>query len=108
MRCARACRPGCSKRPEVSSVTAMRSSVTQYGETPDRRARMAYAAVEAGRPERAAPIIERAIAAGDPSPFVPIAAGRAAVVTGDADRALAYAERVIENTDDIDARLSAL
>ena len=82
-----------------------RATVARHAETPARRERMAISALEAGRPEIAAPIIERALAAGDASPLVSIAAGRAALVEGDAERALAYADKLLG---DPDARLSAL
>lgn len=87
------------------------SAVKEHGDTPARRERMALSALEAGRPDTAAPIIQRALDAGDDSPLIQIAAGRVAVVTGDAQRALRHAALVLEaaeRTGDVDARLSAL
>jgi DNA-binding NarL/FixJ family response regulator len=81
------------------------ATVAHHDETPARRERMAISALEAGRPEIAVPIIERALAAGDTSPLLSIAAGRAALVGGDAERALAYADKLLA---DPDARLLAL
>lgn len=87
------------------------TTVAAHGETPTRRYRMATSAIEAGRPELAGPIIARAIEAGDASPFIHIAAGRLALVSGDASRALECAHRVLDGAstdDDLDARLSAI
>jgi DNA-binding CsgD family transcriptional regulator/tetratricopeptide (TPR) repeat protein len=87
------------------------TTVAEHGDAPDRRRRMALSALEAGRPELAAPIIERAIAAGDESLLLLIAAGRAALVTGDARRAAECAALVLDRAasiDDLDARLAAL
>jgi DNA-binding NarL/FixJ family response regulator len=89
------------------------STVAERGEEPARSQRMAMSALEAGRPDVAEPIIARAIAAGDESPFIHIAAGRAALVAGDAERAVASARAVLEGTtsagdENVDARLSAL
>ena len=93
-----------------------RATDARHGETPARRHRMATCALESGRPEVASPIIARALAAGDASPFIHIAAGRAAIVAGDADHALEYAQLAIDASsgprdvtdDDLDARLGAL
>jgi len=70
---------------------------------------MATSAIEAGQPEVARPIIERALAEGDSSPFMRIAAGRVALVGGNAVHALECARLVLESdVVDRDARLSAL
>jgi len=90
----------------ADALAADQRTVDEHGETPARRERMALSAIEAGRPELATPIIERAFAAGDTSPFMQIAAGRAALVAGDATRALEHAAVVAEH--DLDAWLSAL
>ena len=80
-----------------------RATVAEFGETSDRRHRMALCALEAGQPELALPIVERALADGDTSPRMQIAAGRAALVAGDACRALECAGRI--PADDLDATL---
>ncbi len=95
----------------TESLEVDAATVAQHGETSSRRHRMATSALEAGRPELASPIIDRAIDAGDASPFIHIAAGRAALVRGEATRALECAGRVLDGpaTDgELDARLSAL
>jgi DNA-binding NarL/FixJ family response regulator len=56
---------------------------------------MASCAIEAARPEIASVLIARAIEEGDESPHVHVIAGRLAVSTGDADAALASAERAL-------------
>jgi DNA-binding CsgD family transcriptional regulator/tetratricopeptide (TPR) repeat protein len=87
------------------------ATVADHGETSPRQHRMATSAIEAGQPELARPIIARAMEAGDTSAALRIAAGRAAVVTGEANDALAYAQLVLDETadnGDLDARLSAL
>ena len=85
--------------------------VAEHGETPELRLRIAISALEAGRPDEAEPVIARAIAAGDDSLSMVLTEGRAAVVRGDARRALACADRVLEAVNDVadlDARLNAL
>jgi predicted ATPase len=82
----------------------------QHDETAERRVRMAECALELGRPELASEVVDRATAHGDASVRLFLAAGRASVVAGDAERALELAQRVLEDAarlDDIDARLSA-
>ena len=91
---------------EVDAATS-----SQHGETPARRHRMATSAIEGSQPELAGPIIARSLAAGDAAPSIHIAAGRAAMVSGDASRALQDARSVLEAPQangDLDARLSAL
>lgn len=90
----------------ADALAADQRTVEEHGETPARRERMALSAIEAGRPQLATPIIERAFAAGDTSPLTRIAAGRAALVAGDATRALEHAAAV--TADDLDAWLGAL
>jgi DNA-binding CsgD family transcriptional regulator/tetratricopeptide (TPR) repeat protein len=88
-----------------------RATVAEHGETSPRQHRMATSAIEAGQPELARPIIARAMEAGDVSPALRIASGRAAVVTGRGDEALAYARQVLDDSasaGDLDTRLSAL
>lgn len=87
------------------------ATVAEHGETSARQHRMATSAIDAGQPELARPTIDRAIAAGDLSPGLLIVAGRAAVVTGRGEEALAYAQQVLDDGAgdcDLDARLSAL
>jgi DNA-binding NarL/FixJ family response regulator/tetratricopeptide (TPR) repeat protein len=80
-----------------------------YGETPERRHRMAAAALEAGQPDAAAPVITRALEAGDESPALRLVDGRVAMVRGEADRALDCADRVLSSNDaTLDERLAAL
>jgi DNA-binding CsgD family transcriptional regulator/tetratricopeptide (TPR) repeat protein len=89
---------------EVDTTTS-----ASYGETPQRRHRMAAAALEAGRPEFAIQLIARALADGDEAPALHVADGRVAMVSGDADRALQCADRVLAGADtDLDERFAAL
>jgi DNA-binding CsgD family transcriptional regulator/tetratricopeptide (TPR) repeat protein len=84
-------------------------TAADHGETPERRRRMATSAIEAGRPDVARRIIARALEAGDESGALRIAAGRAALVGGDADAALGHADTVLgSDSGDLDARLAAL
>lgn len=86
------------------------TTVAEFGEDPDRRLRMATSALESGRPELAEPIIARALDAGPLSPMMTVVAGRAAMIAGDAERALECARQILDGdgTDDIDVRLAAL
>ncbi len=59
-----------------------------HGEDPVRRRRMAACAVEAARPDLAAPLIDRALECGDDSPYVSVLAGRVALANGDATAAM--------------------
>jgi DNA-binding CsgD family transcriptional regulator/tetratricopeptide (TPR) repeat protein len=70
-------------------------AAVEFGETPERRRRMASCAVEAARPEVATVVIERAIADGDDSPQVHVIAGRLAMTNGDARSALAAADAAL-------------
>ncbi|HET9051819.1 MAG TPA: AAA family ATPase [Candidatus Dormibacteraeota bacterium] len=90
------------------------ATIAEHGDSLARRHRMANSALEAGRPELARPIIDGALAGGDESAAIRIAAGRAALVGGDAQIALAFAARVLESGGagaeecDPDERLAAL
>jgi DNA-binding NarL/FixJ family response regulator len=85
------------------------STVAEHGDTPDRRLRRATCALDAGRLELAEPIVAVALAERDGSPELILTAGRAALVRGDADRALECAHLALESAPvDIDARLAAL
>src|SRR5207244_2558149 len=64
------------------------ATVAEHGDTPERRRRRATCALDAGRPELADPIIAVALDDGDDSPELVLTAGRAALVRGDAERAL--------------------
>jgi DNA-binding CsgD family transcriptional regulator/tetratricopeptide (TPR) repeat protein/RecA/RadA recombinase len=86
-----------------------RRTSAEYGETPVMRHRMALAALEAGLPELATELIDRAAAAGDTGWSLDLAAGRAALIVGDADLALRRAGAVLDDAAaDIDALLVAL
>ncbi len=87
------------------------ANAAQHGETAACRERMALCALEAGRPDDAREIIARALDAGDSSLVMQIAAGRVAIVGGEAQRALAVADAVFEEAThdgDLDVRLQAL
>ena len=95
----------------LEALDVDRATVAEHGETSPRQHRMAISAIEAGRPELAGPIIARAIEAGDLDPGLLIVAGRAAVVTGKGEEALAYARQVLDDGGgggDLDTRLAAL
>jgi DNA-binding NarL/FixJ family response regulator len=86
-------------------------TIERHGDAPARRERMALSALEAGRPDLALEILARARAAGDASPSLDIAAGRAVLVQGDGDTALADAARAFDAATaaaDLDARLHAI
>jgi DNA-binding NarL/FixJ family response regulator len=86
-----------------------RATVADHGDSPSRRYRMALAALEVGRPELADEYIARAATAGDASPSLRVLAGRAAIVVGDADAALAHAVAVLGDPNaDVDDRLAAV
>jgi DNA-binding CsgD family transcriptional regulator/tetratricopeptide (TPR) repeat protein len=85
------------------------TTVTEFGDDPDRRLRMATSALEAGRPDLAGPILDRARAAGALAPLMTVIAGRAAMVGGDAEQALTCARQVLDADGvDLDSRLAAL
>ena len=85
------------------------ATVAAYGDDPDRRLRRAVCALDAGRPEVADAVIAGAQAAGDDTPELALAAGRAALVRGEARTALDRARQVLRASDaGIDARLAAL
>jgi ATP/maltotriose-dependent transcriptional regulator MalT len=93
----------------ADALEVERATISEHGETPERRHRMAISAIESGQPDIAQPIIERALAAGDESPHLLLAAGRVALVRGEGDAALAFAQRVLDgDREDLEARFHAL
>ena len=85
------------------------TTAAEHGTDPTRRRRMATAALEIGRPDEAEALIAGAISDGDDDAAMVLLDGRAAVVRGDAERALARARRVLDDpATDIDERLAAL
>ncbi|HVU74636.1 MAG TPA: AAA family ATPase [Mycobacteriales bacterium] len=93
----------------TEALAADETAASAHGDTAERRERMAVSAVEAGRPDLAAHILERAAALGDSSPLLDLAAGRVALVGGDAGAALTRADHVLGlPTVPADARLAAL
>jgi DNA-binding CsgD family transcriptional regulator len=85
------------------------STVVEHGDTPERRLRRATCALDAGQPDLAESILVRADNEGDSSPQLDLARGRAAVVRGDAEQALACVARVMGATPtDVEARLASL
>jgi DNA-binding NarL/FixJ family response regulator len=84
-------------------------TVSEHGEDPARRRRIAAVAIELGRPEAAEPVIERALHDGDTSAELFLLDGRLAVVRGDAQRALARAAHVMDDAaTTLDERLAGL
>ena len=81
------------------------ATVTESGETAERRHRMLSAALEAGHADRARAMLARPV---DDLPLTRVLAGRVALVGGDAATALAEADKVLAGTADIDTRLTAL
>jgi DNA-binding CsgD family transcriptional regulator len=80
-------------------------TVRESGDSPERRHRMASAALEAGYPDRARAVLARA----DDGQLVSrVLAGRLALVGGDTAKALAEADAVLGKPTDIDTRLAAL
>ena len=94
----------------VEALALDESADRAHGEQPARRRRMAACAVEAARPDLAAPLIEQALASGDDSPHVQVLAGRVALANNDAATAMEWAERALASTDERDpnARCAAL
>jgi DNA-binding CsgD family transcriptional regulator/tetratricopeptide (TPR) repeat protein len=95
----------------ADALEVEQATIAEHGETPARRYQMAISAIEAGQPDVAQPIIERALAAGDDSPHILLAAGRVALVRGDGDAAVAFANRVVDSPaapDDLEAHFHAL
>jgi DNA-binding CsgD family transcriptional regulator/tetratricopeptide (TPR) repeat protein len=84
------------------------ATVAAHGDTAERRLRRATTALDLGRPDDADRIIAAALAAGADSPALSLTAGRAALVRGDADAALARAEGVLASDADLEDRLAAL
>jgi DNA-binding CsgD family transcriptional regulator len=81
------------------------ATVSESGDSPERRHRMAEAALEAGYPDRARAALARA---DDGLPVTRLLAGRVALVGGDGAAALAEADGVLGQAADLDTRLAAL
>ncbi|MEP6661152.1 MAG: AAA family ATPase [Acidimicrobiales bacterium] len=93
----------------IEALELDEATIAVHGDTADRRLRRASCALDAGRPEVADAIIAVALQNGEGTPELMLAAGRAALVRGDAQEALDCARRVLESaTAGIDARLAAL
>jgi DNA-binding CsgD family transcriptional regulator len=83
--------------------------VSEHGDTPARRLRRTLSALEGGRPALAESLLAEALAHGDADPQLLLAAGRAALVRGDADRALGSAREVLASPlGGLEERLGAL
>jgi hypothetical protein len=83
--------------------------VSEHGDTPARRLRRTLSALEGGRPELAESFLAEALAHGDADPQLLLASGRAALVRGDADRALGSAREVLASPfGGLEERLGAL
>jgi len=81
------------------------ATVAGIGDSPERRQRMASAALEAGYPDRAAACLARG---DDGLPLSRVLAGRVALVRGDAASALAEADAVLAQRAGTGTRLAAL
>jgi DNA-binding CsgD family transcriptional regulator len=79
-----------SEALELEAVIAV-----EHGDTPARRLRRASSALEGGRPELAETFLAEAFAHGDDGPQLVLASGRAALVRGEVERALASAGEVL-------------